>query len=277
MRVVEFLLPRLHVDIGVGQLAEIDFRTRHAQATHGALDRHVAQDQRGQSFRREPIYWIHGDAVTVRVDQLLVDPVATALRELIDIQLARGEHHLASHTVDLIAIDVDVGKVVVGADFLNLTQGVLKSVPVPQTNILKRRLIVRGVGRRDVCLSGKLALRNSVQSVGLPRQCEIVGNIGLFANQLVRFHDEAADVPADYLKADITQRSRENRRRNPAPAWHPHGVDGRDHRAQNQRRADNQHSWKHDVRVRVAHARENRMRVEQLLESTEVHAHRKDQ
>ena len=132
------------------------------------------------------------------VDQLLVDPVATALREPIDVQLARGEHHLTSHAIDLIAINVDVGKVVVGADFLNLTQGILESVPVPQTNVLKSSLIIRRVGRCDVCLSGKLALRNSVQSVGLPRQFDVVGNIGLLANELVWFHDKAADVPADH-------------------------------------------------------------------------------
>ena len=123
---------------------------------------------------------------------------------------------MAGRAVNLIAVDVDVGEVVVGAYFLNLAQGVLESVPVPQSNILKRSLIMRWVGRGYICLSRELALRNPIQSVGLPRQCDIVGNIGLLANEFVWFHDEATDVPGNYLKQDITQRSGENCRGDPA-------------------------------------------------------------
>jgi len=122
------------------------------------------------------------------VDQLLVNQVAAALRELLDVQLARREHHLTSHAVDFIAINVDGGKVIVGADFLNLTQRVLKC-SVPQPDVRKRSLIVRRVGCRDVRLGGKLVLRYSLQPVGPPRQRDIVANIGPLANQLVRFHD----------------------------------------------------------------------------------------
>ena len=139
LRVVEFLLPRLHVHVGVGQLAEIDLRAGHVETAHRALDGHVAQHQRRQPLRREPIDRVHRDAVAVGVDELLVDPVAAALRQFVDVQLARGEHHLAGRAVDFIAIDVDVGKVVVGADFLNLTQRVLQRTPVPQPDVLQRR------------------------------------------------------------------------------------------------------------------------------------------
>ena len=65
------------------------------------------------------------------VDKLLINPIATALRKLVNVQLARGEHHLASHAVDFIAINVDVGKVVVGTDLLDLPQSVLQRMPVP--------------------------------------------------------------------------------------------------------------------------------------------------
>ena len=47
LRVVEFLLPRLHVDIGVGHLSEIDFGTRHIQTGNRALHRHIAENQCG--------------------------------------------------------------------------------------------------------------------------------------------------------------------------------------------------------------------------------------
>ena len=116
-------------------------------------------------------------------------------------------------------------------------------------------------------------LQNSVQSVGLPRQVDVVANIGLLADQLVRLHDKTADVPADYLKGDITQRSRENRRAKPASAPHPHGIDACDQGAENERRAHNEHSRERDVRVGVGHTPENCMIFEQSLVSTEEHAH----
>ncbi len=217
MRIVEFLLPRLDVHVGVGQLAEIDFWACHGETAHRALDGHVAQHQRRQPFRRKPIYGVHRNTVAMGVNQLFVDPVPAALRELVDVQFAGGEHHLAHVAVDFITVNVDVGKVVVGADFLNLTQRVLECMHVPQPDVLKRRLIVGGIGRLDGRLSGKLALGEPVQSVGLPRQVDVVGNIGLLANQLVRFDDKAADVPADCLKGDITDRGRKDCRDKPAP------------------------------------------------------------
>ena len=92
------------------------------------------------------------------VDELLVDPVAATLRELIDAQFARGEHNLTHDAVDFIAINVDVGKIIVRTDFLNLTQRVLKCAPVPQADVLQRSLIVRRVGRLDCGLGRKFAL-----------------------------------------------------------------------------------------------------------------------
>ena len=85
LRVVEFLLPRLHVYVGVSQLAEINLRARHDETAHRALDRHIAQKQRRQPFRREPVDGVHRDAIAVGIDELLVDPVAAALRELLDV------------------------------------------------------------------------------------------------------------------------------------------------------------------------------------------------
>ena len=75
----------------------------------------------GKPFRCESIDRVHGDAEAVGVDQFFVDPVAAALRKLVDVQLTGGEHYLASGAVDFVAIDVDVGKIVIGADFLDLT------------------------------------------------------------------------------------------------------------------------------------------------------------
>src|SRR5437762_11108172 len=53
LRVVEFLLPRLYVHVGIGELAKIDFRALYNDVLHGALNRHITQNQGRQSFRRE--------------------------------------------------------------------------------------------------------------------------------------------------------------------------------------------------------------------------------
>jgi hypothetical protein len=59
--------------------------------------------------------------------------------------------------------------------------------------------------------------------------------------------------------------------------WHSHGVDGRDHRTEYERRADDEHPCERDVRVSVGHTAEDHMVIEQFLKSTEVHTHREDQ
>ena len=131
MRVIEFLLARLDVHVGVGQLAEINLGTGYVQAGHGALHRHVAEKHGGQTFGGEPVYRVHGDAVAVGIDQLFVDPVAAALGQFFHVQLARAQHHLAQLAVDYVTVNVNIGKVIVGADFLNLAQRVLQRLPVP--------------------------------------------------------------------------------------------------------------------------------------------------
>ena len=152
--IVEFLLARLDVDVGVGELAEVDLGPRDLEIGHRALDGHVAQHQRGQAFGREAVHRVHGDAVAVGVDQLLVDPVAAALGQLFDVHFAGGEHHLAHLAVDLVAVDVDVGEVVVGADFLDLAEGVLQGVPVPQADVLEGGLVVGGSAASSVVSAG---------------------------------------------------------------------------------------------------------------------------
>ena len=199
-----------------------------------------------------------------------------ALRKLVEVQFARGEHHLASRPVDFIAVNVDVGKVVIGADFLNLTQCVLECMPVPQPDVLQSSLIVRRVSRLHGRLCRKLPLHDLVQSVGSPRQIGIVDNVRLLANQFVRFDDKAADIPCDSLNRDITDHGWKDRCQQPSSAWHPGGVDRCDYRAQNECRADDEHPGECDVRVRVGHTPENRMIVEQSFEPAQIDAHRED-
>ena len=51
--------------------------------------------------------------------------------------------------------------------------------------------------------------------------------------------------------------------REPAPAWNPRGVDDRDHRAENQSNANDEHPGERDVRIRVGHSPKDRMIVKQ--------------
>ncbi len=110
----------------------------------------------------------------MRVDELLIDPVAAALRKLVNIQFARGEHDLAHFAVNLIAINVHIRKIVIGADFLDLAQRVLQGAPIPQPDILKRWLIVCAIQGVNGGFGGELTLRNVVQRVSLPRELDVV-------------------------------------------------------------------------------------------------------
>src|ERR1700685_210100 len=111
-------------------------------------------------------------------------------------------------------------------------------MPVPQPDVLKRSLIVSRFGRLTGGLSRKLALRDSVQSVGLPRQIGVVYNVGPLANQFVRFDDKAADVPGDGLNTEITNCGRKDRPDQPATPPHSHSVDQGDPCTRSGRDAD---------------------------------------
>jgi hypothetical protein len=95
----------------------------------------------------------------VSIDQLVIDPVAAALRKLVDVEFACGKHHFACVAVDLIAIDVDVREIVVGADFLDLAERVFERFHIPQADVLQRWLVVRGIGRTYGNFCRKLMLR----------------------------------------------------------------------------------------------------------------------
>ena len=89
--------------------------------------------------------------------------------------------------------------------------------------------------------------------------------------------DVASATPGDCLNGDITDYGRQDRRDQPPAPWHPHSVGGCDHRAENERYADDEHPCERDVRIRVSHTAEDRMIVEQSLEPGDIHTHREDQ
>src|SRR5260370_18932668 len=86
--VIEFLLPRLYVHVGVRELSEIDLRALYYDARHRALNGHITQNQCRQSFRSEPVQRVHGDPVALRIDTFPVVPLSLALRVLTVFRLA---------------------------------------------------------------------------------------------------------------------------------------------------------------------------------------------
>src|SRR5262249_4757547 len=106
-------------------------------------------------------------------------------------------------SVYLIPVDIDIREVVVGADFLNLTQRILQRAPVPETDVLQRLLIVLRVHRGDARLGWKRNLLDAVERERLPCHLDVVGDIGTLPNQSVRLDHETVHVPADDRHADV--------------------------------------------------------------------------
>ena len=255
LRVVELLLPRLHVDVGVGELAEVDLRPRDRDVRHRALHRHVAEQQLRQALGREPVDRVHRDAVAVRVDEPLVDPVAAALGQALDVQLADRQHHLPRLAVDRVAVDVDVGKVVVGADLLDLPQRVLQRPPVPEPDVLERVAVLVDLRRFDARLRPETALLDAVEGVRPARHLDVVGDVRALAHQLVRAHDEVRDVPARGRPPRSPGPRGRRRRRASRPRGRatapPAAIDARQWPAGSRRRG----SGHGDVRVHVGRRR----------------------
>ena len=211
------------------------------------------------------------------INQFVVDPVAAALRKFVHIQFARGQHDFAHRAVNLVAINVDVGKVVVSANLLDLAQCILERVPVPQANILQRCLIVGRVGGIDRDLGGKLSLQEAVQAVGLLRHLDVMNDVGLLANQLVRLDDKAGNIPAHQRNPCVTNHGRSNSRHQPANTWRQRTAQGRNQRPQHQSRTHQKHTGERDVRACVGDAVEDRVVFEELLEAANIHAQSDDE
>ena len=257
LRVIELLLASLHVHIGVGELAEIDLRAGHGEAGCRALHRHIAEDERRQPFGREAVHRIHRDPVAVGINQLLIDPIAAALRQLIHVELACGQHHLAHGAADLVSIDVDIRKVVVGADLLNLTQRILQRAPVPQPYVLERRLVAARLDRLDAGVGGKRVRLDVVERISPPRHFYIVGNEGTLPHQLIRRHDEAADIPAHASDDQVAGNGRKGYGQQPErPRCTERGRQC-DDGAEDERHAHHQGAAQGDVRIGVGNARKD--------------------
>ena len=211
------------------------------------------------------------------VDEFLVDPVTAGFGQFLYAHLAGGEHDLADLSVDLVAVEVDVGEVVVGTDFLNLAEGVLEGVPIPEADVLEGDLVVSGIGGFEGGLRRELVLHQAIEPVGLARGLNVESDVGLFAHQLVGFHDEAAHVPGGNLNEEIADQGGDGREEEPAHARARGKVDEGEDGAENERQRNQQQSAVDDVGIGVGDAAEDGVIFKQELETGDVDAHRDDE
>ena len=130
--------------------------------------------------------------VTVRVHEMGVDPAGAGRTELANIELTRGDQHLTKTAFDGVAINVGI-HVDVGAQRLNLRDGVVEGAPVPEADIIKHGLMLAVVDGRfgDGFERGFFDAR--VEGVGGAGGVDVVLDVGAFEGELVGTDVERAD------------------------------------------------------------------------------------
>ena len=148
----------------------------------------------------------------MRVDEFLVNPRARLLRELADIQLARGEHHLPGLSANFVAININVLKIVVGANLLYLSQGVAQGRPIPEADVVERRLIVSNLEARNRGVRIEVSNLDAFEFESLARPVDIVLDVWSLASQLIRLDDEALHVSWNQHSGDDINENRQGDR-----------------------------------------------------------------
>ena len=166
-RIVELFGLGADEDVGLRQLAVVDRRLRHLQVD-GGHERQVTDEEHRQTFGRHLVDRAERQAVAVGERQLLVDPGAA--RQAARVQLARRQHDLPVLAVDDVAIVVDPGEVVVGADLLDLPEGIEQRLVVPERHVLDRGGVAFEVRPREPGVARELPLFHLVEPERLARR-----------------------------------------------------------------------------------------------------------
>ena len=123
-------------------------------------------------------------------DQVAVDPRLGLFGQLVHVQFAGGEHHLAQVAVDGIAVDVDLVEGVVEADFLELPVGAQQRAVVPQADVGERVAVGGDVVRRDRAGCGVFLFLDFVQPVSVACVADVIFDVGFFDDEFVGFDGE---------------------------------------------------------------------------------------
>ena len=146
------------------------------------------------------------------IDKTFVHPVLRAGRQLVQAEFANTQHHFLWLSVDDVAIHIDVGKVVVRTNLLDLAERRLQRAPVPQTNIVEG---VRVSGRiehgiREPRFERKFL--HMIQAEGLSRQSDIVPDVWRLADEFVRANHKRRNITRHQNARDHIRERRYSRR-----------------------------------------------------------------
>ena len=142
-------------------------------------------EQLRQALRADGIDRTDDDALAVGVDEVRVLPGTRDLSQAGRVHLAGRQHDLLAASLEVIAVDVDVGELVVLANALQLVIGRQQRPPVGDPNIRQRRLIAREHARVQRPVAGQIAHVDPVQGHCTARGDDVVVDIWTFGAELV--------------------------------------------------------------------------------------------
>lgn len=195
-RVVEFGLGGADEDGFMGDFAEVDFGTGELHAGHGDFGRGVLDEEIGEAVDGDFVGVCGNDAVAVGVDDVAVGPAVAGLAELLDVEFAGGEHDLLEFAVDAVAVDVGVD-VAVGAEGLDLADGVVEGLPVPEADVVEEVAVFIGVEGGIEIGPEEFGLGGALELVGLAGGVHVVLDEGALEGELVGFDVDRVDEAGD--------------------------------------------------------------------------------
>jgi len=92
--------------------------------------------------------------------------------------------------IDRISVVVDRDEIVVGADFLELAEGLHEERAFPQSDVVHGGGVCLDVSHREPHFSGEIVRLHVVEPPRLARRVNVVAQVGGFARQLVRGDDQ---------------------------------------------------------------------------------------
>ncbi len=204
---VEFPLLRSHEDVLVHHLAEVDLGTGHGERDVGDRGQ-VADEEDRQPLDRHLVDRTQGQSHAVGEGEVLVDEGPG--RQRADVQLARREQDLAVLPVDHVAIIVHRDEVVVGADLLELAEGLEQGGPVPKPHVLDGGGVGLDVGQGQVGLAIELPGVDAVDPPGLARGGDVVDEVRRLPGQLGRrdhelLHERREEPAAQEHRREVSR------------------------------------------------------------------------
>src|SRR6185436_6794790 len=147
-RVIELGLPGMYEYRLVHNFTVVNLRTSQFQAASADFGRHVLDQINGAAVRADLADLGQHRAVPVGVNKMRIDPAGLRLRHLMDIQFTRRKQNLPVLSIDVVAINVGIGKNVIGSQRLSLRDSVMERPPVPQPDIVQQVAMPGGIDAR---------------------------------------------------------------------------------------------------------------------------------